>query len=389
MADINLIHEFAVKWRNKFTNRNINYIGPADHSMADDCAALGFVMDCGSAFSEKYGNAASNSGALNKIIGEVDEVLLLGSAIYSRLSHFDQGACSDAEIMEPQNRDWFIIALTRLEELSSPDTNGECTVILFPGFLELEKEIKKLRTEISMLLLERDELRLVVCKNIETAYMLALGGLEYKAFELNCSVLRLKRKIDLIQAKKNRQEKVEISLIEKILDKEFVQFQQQLDEQINKINKALEYSSRETLSDEETKEIKKLYRNIVKALHPDLHPDVTPAQLQLFQNAVQAYENGDLNSLRIIAEMVTEPVIPEQTEDGMALLVKDKERLAKCLEQIRNEITIIKSEYPYTLKALVEDPEKIAEKRAELEQTIVELKEAYDYYAARLEEMLR
>ena len=75
------------------------------------------------------------------------------------------------------------------------------TIILFPEFVTLKAEVEKLRTEISMLLLERDELRLVVCKNIETAYMLALGSIEYKAYELHCKVLRLKRKIDLIQAK--------------------------------------------------------------------------------------------------------------------------------------------------------------------------------------------
>ena len=83
-----------------------------------------------------------------------------------------------------------------------------------------------------MLLLERDELRFVICKNIETAYMLALGSLEYKAFELNCNVLRIKRKIDLIQAKKNRQEKIALSAIDKLLDKEFAGFQCQLNEQI-------------------------------------------------------------------------------------------------------------------------------------------------------------
>lgn len=41
---------------------------------------------------------------------------------------------------------------------------------------------------------------LVECKNIETAYMLALGNLEYKAYELQCAVLRLKRKAELIRA---------------------------------------------------------------------------------------------------------------------------------------------------------------------------------------------
>lgn len=263
------------------------------------------------------------------------------------------------------------------------------TIILFPEYVTLKAEVEKLRTEISMLLLERDELRLVVCKNIETAYMLALGSLEYKAFELHCEVLRLKRKIDLIQAKKNRQEKVVLSAIDQQLDEEFAEYQRQLDEQINKMNKALDHSKGRVLSEEETKEIKKTYRNIVKALHPDLHPDITPAQVQLFHNAVQAYENGDLNSLRIISEMVAEPVIPEQSENGMAILAKEKERLSKTLELIREQIAEIKTEYPYTMKDIVEDPERTAEKRTEIEETIAELKEAYDAYAARLKEMLR
>lgn len=76
------------------------------------------------------------------------------------------------------------------------DRNTNCTVVPFPEFAALKAEVEKLRVEISMLLLERDELRFVICKNIETAYMLALGSLEYKAFELNCNVLRIKRKID-------------------------------------------------------------------------------------------------------------------------------------------------------------------------------------------------
>lgn len=266
------------------------------------------------------------------------------------------------------------------------DSNS--SIIIFPEYASLKAEVEKLKTELSMLLLERDELRLVVCKNIETAYILALGSLEYKAYEWHCKILRIKRKIDLIQAKINRQENIILSVIEDQLDEEFAEFQKRLDEQIQKMNEALEHSKGKLLTDEEMKELKKLYRSIVKALHPDLHPDITPAQIQLFQNAVKAYECGDLESLRIISEMVVDSDLSEQNENAIAELVKEKERLAKSLQAINNQIEKIKDEYPYTMKELVQDPEQIAEKKAELEELIKELKEIFELYSAHLERLL-
>lgn len=86
--------------------------------MADDCAALGFRMDCGHAFSEKYGNAASKSDELDKIIDDVTDIDLLGSAIYSQWRYFNHWAYDAASILEPENRSWFILALSRLAILS-------------------------------------------------------------------------------------------------------------------------------------------------------------------------------------------------------------------------------------------------------------------------------
>lgn len=83
-------------------------------------------------------------------------------------------------------------------ELSTQELSSKSNLILSPEAVALTKEIEKLHTELSMLLLKHDELKYVQCKNIETQYILTLGSLEYKAFELNCMMLRLKRKIELI-----------------------------------------------------------------------------------------------------------------------------------------------------------------------------------------------
>ena len=50
---------------------------------------------------------------------------------------------------------------------------------LHSNFDKLSAEVDTLRTELSMLVLERDTLLHQECRNIEMAYMLSVGALEY------------------------------------------------------------------------------------------------------------------------------------------------------------------------------------------------------------------
>jgi len=262
-------------------------------------------------------------------------------------------------------------------------------IIHFPQFSKLKSSVAKLRIELSMLVLLHDELLYVECKNIEMAYVLAIGGLLYRAHEADCAMLRAKRKADLVQAKKNRQEKVNLAQIEELLDLEFAAYQAQLNEQIDKMNAAILRQQGEPLSEAEIRELKSLYRAIVKALHPDINPDLSAAKIQLFYNAVRAYENGDIAGLRLICEMVAEPALPEEASEAISQLVKEEKRLAKLLLTVRDRIVVIKSEYPYTMKPLLQNPEELAARRSELEARIKQLSDALEVYTRRIEEMLR
>ena len=236
---------------------------------------------------------------------------------------------SDGRLIEFEETDIKEIVVLDREEATHMSEVKETNngIIVFPDFQKLKDDVERLRTELSMLMLERDELRFVICKNIETEYMLKLGSLEYKAYEAQCAALRLKRKIELIQARKNRQEIISLTVIDKTLDEEFLEYEKKLNEQVEKMNDALEHSKGEYLSEADNKELKKLYRKIVKVLHPDINPDVTAAQVKMLDNAINAYKNGDLKSLRIIDEMVGDHKLPEKHQDALTQLKEEKKRL--------------------------------------------------------------
>ena len=100
--------------------------------------------------------------------------------------------------------------------------------------------------------------------------------------------------------------------IEERLDAEFTEYQEQLNQQIEKMNHALQRSKAEILSEADSRELKRLYRKIVKVLHPDLHPETAQARLTLFDHAVSAYKNGDLETLKMIGELAADTPEPKQ-----------------------------------------------------------------------------
>lgn len=267
-------------------------------------------------------------------------------------------------------------------------TDSTNSIILFPDYQACKEKVDRLRTELSMLLLERDELEFVICKNIESAYYLKLGTIEYKAYETECAALRLKRMVELVQARINRQEKVIIADVERVLDEEFAEYQRKLNCQIEKMNEALERSRSRILTDAEAEDLKKLYRSIVKRLHPDVNPNVTQAQLRLLTNAISAYKNGDLAAMRIIAAMVAEPVLPDRAREAMHMLTEESRRLETMLSSVRVQIADIKSRFPYTVKDIVEDPQKEQQRREEIESALAQYQELIKKYKARLAEML-
>jgi len=79
---------------------------------------LGFKMDAGNSFIEKYSKEAFyHSEDFKTVVDSINDIALLGTAILSRwryITHWTQSS-----LLEKENRQWFVLAFERLAKISS------------------------------------------------------------------------------------------------------------------------------------------------------------------------------------------------------------------------------------------------------------------------------
>lgn len=124
--------------------------------------------------------------------------------------------------------------------------------------------------------------------------------------------------------------------------------------------------------------IKKLYRKIVKLLHPDVHPNPTPKEKELLNRAIEAYNRGDLETIRKIWDELSGSGLVEEetfsdTPEDIARMKEALDKLRKRCRDLQEEIDRIRSSYPYTMKAFLDDEEAVRARQdrlhAEIDQT--------------------
>lgn len=184
------------------------------------------------------------------------------------------------------------------------------------GLEALRQENARLRAELSSLIFARDEL-LLYCRELENTYLRLIGGLVNAALEAQYDALYYKRLMEELRALKNQQRQPtarDAARAAAALDEEFEAYWSEVEEQNERVEEARssgpaegEEALKSPEAEREREELKALYRRIVKALHPDLNPDVTQDQLNLFYAASDAYQAGDLQALRAIAELLDSP----------------------------------------------------------------------------------
>lgn len=113
------IYTFAKYYFNIYRNPKATNF-QVEEGFADKCFSLGFQMDSGNSFCERYPNAFNDAEELDKIIEEIDDPQFLGTAIFSQWRYITHWSyCSHP--LDPEYRPWFICAFGRLMAITAED----------------------------------------------------------------------------------------------------------------------------------------------------------------------------------------------------------------------------------------------------------------------------
>lgn len=253
------------------------------------------------------------------------------------------------------------------------------SIDISPRKKQLKEEYERLQLEYADLVAERDELENSEGPRLTALYMEAVGQLQYEVLVLQYEIALLKQKRDLLQVYKNRGEKADLNYVDEQVEATAKTYNENIQREEEKIKQAKAYieeqkEEEKKNQEDEKRELRDLYRKLVHRLHPDLHPEQTEWEKELFLKIQEAYEKGDLERLRELAKqleagMPADAVDNETTEEWEERVNQLKEEIAK----IREEIARILQGFPFTYRERLNDPEWIAQTQDMLRKEIAEL----------------
>ena len=255
--------------------------------------------------------------------------------------------------------------------MNDPVNNDNTEITHSLEFKKKLDDLESLKSELAKLISERDKLENTVKKNLEALYAVKIGKNEFALFKTECEIARLKRKIELFQAKLNHGKKFNILEVESQLDKEYEKW----DKEMSKMLKDIENSKNRLSSlrtPEDSVELQSTYRTLVKKLHPDVNSNQTEKSKLLWNRTMHAYSLGDLEELRAI-KLLIDDLKDETTVDPGPNIDDRIKSINKKIFFLLEYIRKIKSEFPFTIEQDIEDKNWVANKNYEIFKKIDKL----------------
>lgn len=208
------------------------------------------------------------------------------------------------------------------------------------------------------------------CTQLRIRFMKLFGSLQVERFELQVQTIRQRKEIALYVQAYNRGEAPDSEVIEAVLDETMESYRSELDQLIAQnaaVGKAV------PVTEEKKLKVRRIYRELVHLMHPDLHPDLENNETvkDLWNQLNTAYQVMDLETMEEIRVEVV-AVLSGLPDAGVLPSV---DRLKERIQKLKTDIDAIQSRDPYRYKEWIYDGELVSEKSDELKEQINELKD--------------
>ncbi len=254
-----------------------------------------------------------------------------------------------------------------------------------PEYEELKAEYHSKKALMLDLIIDRDQLKYVAIPNLNAVYMQQFGAILIERLEKEHTYLRLRRKIELIQARMNAGQKVNLTLIEETLESEFYKWEEEI-EQLIKEKESADSWFDSCLPPPEAGELKLKYREIVKKLHPDLNPNLSSFETDLWHKTQEAYQHGNIEEIRriflILDDMACITGIPK-TDIPKEIAAKI-DQLDVQIAKINEEIRILKTKFPLNFRRVLDDSNMTNTEKSKIKENIDDYVKKIQFLEAQL-----
>ena len=245
------------------------------------------------------------------------------------------------------------------------------TPIIHPEVRKLSEQNEQLRAELVHIIAEEYELKHKVAPLLQATYQIEFGDLEIALLKAQIQVAKLRRTLELAQSALNQGKPPNWVEINEQIKREELVWQEKIAEAMRLFHQAT-FQMDHRLSPEDSDELRKLYRALVKKLHPDLNPNLSERHKELWLSVQHAYAASDLEALRLYASIAdnlaegTPPAAPM----ALDLLRSEQEKLLQRINDLRERLKNLRASEPFASGDLLDDPAWVAAKRADIQTKI-------------------
>jgi hypothetical protein len=266
-----------------------------------------------------------------------------------------------------------------------------CAPVVHPDVARLRARCIELRGQLRSAAEEWHRLSTKERPRLSSIYDLYFGDMEREYQRLALDDAELFRRIELLSIKVARGEVLTpemIDYVNRVVDKEYERYRQRIREAFDMNGVEREEAARQRGNAPSDDELVKMYRTLVKRLHPDAvgeQPDLEP----MWQRVQDAYAERNVSQLRSILAMLEADIVDDASMDGwdVARLQREIDTLSSRLRVEERKLARLRATEPLSIGDKIEDGEWRAMHKRMLEDRMNEKRKEYDDHRARYREI--